>query len=210
MQLSYGVPVYAADGEKLGHIKEFVIDPRYRIVTHIVLQQGLFFSHDRLIAAENVDNADQNGAYLSVTTQVLDQATQPFDHQQYVELKDEDFIARYGVGGAVWKRPEHELGGAGLNTIVPPGIGPVPPEPDVSIPSDEVGLAHGSRVVSEEGTQLGTLKECRTNEKEQITHLVIYEGQLFKEAKKIPVEWIRKIEENEITLGVPLSVVEQI
>jgi len=58
---------------------------------------------------------------------------------KYIDLDDKEFVNRFGVGGAVWRRPAGQFSGAGLNTLVPPGIGPVPPEPEVSIPSNEVG-----------------------------------------------------------------------
>ncbi len=210
MQITYGLTVYAADGEKLGKVKELVVDPRHRVVTHLVVQQGLFFTHDRLITAEHIKATDENGVYLSCDSNELEMSSQPFNHQQYVELKDEDLMARSGVGGAVWMPPENEFGGAGLNSLVPPGIGPIPPEPEVSIPNDSVGLSHGARVISEDGVNLGSVQEFQTNNDEEITHIVISEGHLFKETKKIPVDWIRKISEEEIALGVPLSVIEQL
>ncbi len=210
MQLSYGSMVYSADGQNLGSIKELIVNPRHRVVTHLVVQSGLFFSHDRLISVEHIKSTEDNAVYLSITDQALEEATLAFDQDQYVELEDEEVTKQYGVGGTIWLRPTHDFAGAGFNTIIPPGVGPIPPEPEVSIPSDEVSLEHGAQVISSDDIALGTLQECLTDENERITHLKILEGRWLKESKTIPVDWVRKIEENTITLGVPLSVVEKI
>ncbi len=210
MQLSYGSSVVTVDGENLGSLKELVVDPRHRIVTHLVVQRGLFFSHDRLISVEHVSHADENQIELAVDARTLDEASAEFDREQYLDLEDEEFRNRYGVGGAIWRRPVGEFTGAGLNSIVPPGIGPIPPEPEVAIPSDEVGLRHGAQVSTVDQVDIGVVKELITDDHDRITHLVIDEGNLFTESKLIPIDWVRGIKENQVVLGVPLAIVERI
>ncbi len=210
MQLSYGTPVVAAEGRQLGNLSELVVDPRHRMVTHLVVQSGLFFAHDRLISVEYIKHSDEQAIYLSITSQELEAVTAAFEHDQHLNLDDQEVSNRYGVGGKVWQRPLDQWEGAGLNSIVPPGIGPIPPEPEVVISSDDVGLEQGAQVVTSDGMVLGALQQCITAGDDRITHLLITEGKWFKESKTIPVDWVRKIEENMIFLGVPLSVVEKI
>ncbi len=210
MQLSYGMSVVSSDGENLGQIKELIVDPRHRIVTHLVVRQGLFFSHDRVVSAEHLQTTAEGAVKLNLTAQEAERASQAYLEDQYVDLEDEAFIDRYGVGGAVWRRPTGEFGGAGLTSLIPPGIGPIPPEPEVAIPDGEVSLRKGAEVMTADSVALGRLEEFLTDDNEQITHIIISEGQVFTESKQLPVDWIRKFNQDEIVLGVPLSVVEKL
>lgn len=211
MQLSYDIPVFTAEGKKVGTVKELIIDPRHRTVTHIVIKEGLFFSHDRLISTENIETAENDEIKLKKSAdQVEKEASQPFTPEEYIELDDEEIRNRYGTGGSVWRRPAGELRGVGLDSIVPPGIGPIPPEPEVSIPEGEVDIRAGATVTDSQGTSLGEVKEFITDENDHITHLVLTEGPVFKETKTVPVDWIRKISPEEIQLGVLWGIVDRL
>lgn len=49
MKLEPHIRVYDADGEELGKLSRFVLDPHTRKVTHIVIERGLFNQEERVL-----------------------------------------------------------------------------------------------------------------------------------------------------------------
>jgi uncharacterized protein YrrD len=212
MKLAYGSRVIASDGNELGILKELVIDPRSRVVTHLVVQSGLLFPDDKLIPAEFVAEAGGAEITLSVPQDaILDQHAADYRQDEYVPLEDSGLLELTGAEARVWARPPAVgLAQVPMPSVVPPGIGPLPPEPEVVVPFDEITLESGSRVRAADGKPIGTIHECVTDDDENITHLLIREGTIFSVPKLIPVDWIARIEDNEVVLAVSAQTVERL
>jgi sporulation protein YlmC with PRC-barrel domain len=211
MNLNYGTDVFTSNGIKVGEVKELVIDPRYRVVTHIVVQEGLLFNHDRLISVEYLTSADADGVRLSIDAKTVDSLSQAYSPQDYLTLNDTELQQRHGTGGTVWVRPEGaSITEAPYNSVVPPGIGPIPPEPEITIPFEEIMLEKSAPVRDPNGELLGRIDECLTDADDKITHFIIAEGDVFTENKRIPIDWVREIRDNEVIIGIDKQALENL
>jgi uncharacterized protein YrrD len=212
MKFTYGASVYSSDQKELGILDELVIEPRSRVVTHIVVQRGLLFLSDRLIPADLITEITDEGVFLSRSADELDkELSAEYESSNYIPLQDEDVADRFGVGARVWARPATAgLGDMPYPPIVPPGIGPLPSALGTPIPLTEISLEKGSLVRSADGKKIGKVEKCITDDNENITHMLIREGVLFTEPKLVPVDWIMHIKEDEIVLAVTAKVVEQL
>ncbi|MFW6414598.1 MAG: PRC-barrel domain-containing protein [Verrucomicrobiota bacterium] len=212
MQLAYGKKVYSSDNQQIGTINELVIDPRTRIITHMVIKRGLFFASDQLIPTSIVSDTDEASVVLSENAQEIAQRfVQDYRSDEYLELEDEHARDTLGTGGRVWSRPLYiSTTEAPYQSVVPPGIGPLIPETEPPMPLDEIVLEKGSPVKTKEGKEIGRVKECISDDNDKITHFIIKEGVFFSMPKRVPIDWIHKIQENEVILAVPAEAIEKL
>lgn len=212
MQLAYGKKIYSNDGQQIGTIKEFVIDPRTRIITHMVIQRGLFFASDQLIPTSIVSGTEDDLVTLSENAQEIAQRfVQDYRSEEYLELEDENVRQSLGTAGRVWSRPLYvSTVEAPYQSVVPPGIGPLVPETEPPMPLDEIVLEKGSPVKTKEGKEIGRIKECISDDNDKITHFIIKEGYFFSLPKRVPIDWVHKIQENEVILAVPAEAIEKL
>lgn len=71
MKLKYGSDVINAQGEKVGELKQVVIDPTMDEVTHLVLSKGLFLVEEKLIPVGWIDAFDEGEIQLAVDKNVI-------------------------------------------------------------------------------------------------------------------------------------------
>ncbi|OPZ26066.1 MAG: PRC-barrel domain protein [Lentisphaerae bacterium ADurb.BinA184] len=214
MKQLYGVTVASQDDKDIGIVKDLVIEPRSRVVTHLVVQQGLLFNADRLVPAALIDDGASRGRrlVLTVTARELEECNPPeYRIEEYVELADEGLRSSQGVGGAVWRRPQG-VGTAEIPypTLVPPGFAPMTPEAVVAVPLDGITLERGSPVRTADDRPIGTVRDVITDDSEAITHIVLGEGTVFSEPRLIPVDWVARIEDNAIVLAVNKAVIDRL
>ncbi len=204
MKLTYGSKVYSSDEQELGFIQELVIDPRSRVVTHIVVQQGLFFASDRLISVDLIAEADDGQVILKDTAAKLDaELSQEYREHDYAPLEDETLKEHVGGGGRAWVRPpQTRISQIPYPSVVPPGIGPLPTDPEVIVPLEDITLEQGALVRTKDGKRIGTVDECITDDEEKLTHILIRKGTFFSVPKLVPIDWVARIEENEVVLAV--------
>ncbi|MFO7821017.1 MAG: DUF2171 domain-containing protein [Lentisphaeria bacterium] len=212
MDLPYRGKIFSSDGEEIGILHELVIDPRSRVITHIIVQEGLLFTSDRLLATEYIDRVEDKKIILNATAEKIRQAEIPeYRQQEYLPLEDQDVKERLQTPGRIWLRPaDASTLSFPYQSVVPPGIGPIVPETEPAIPLDEITLEHGSVVRTSDGKEIGSVEQCRTDEQEKITHILIKEGVFFSVARLIPVDWIRKIDDNQVILSVSADTVQKL
>lgn len=212
MQLAYGQKVYCSDGQEIGSVKEFVIDPRSRVITHMVIQRGLLFASDQIIPCSLVDRIEDKAVVLSENVEEIQQRfAYEYNSDEYIPLEDEKAMETLGTGGRAWSRPTYvSTAEAPYQSIVPPGIGPLIPETEPAMPLDEIVLDKGCTVKAEDGKRVGSVKECISDENDRITHFVIKEGVFFSLPKRVPIDWVHKINENEVILAVPAVALEKL
>lgn len=204
MKLTYGSKVYSSDEKELGFIQELVIDPRSRAVTHIVVQQGLFFSSDRLIGVDVIADAREGEVILKETAAKLDEElSADYRADEYVPLADDAIRQHLGGTGRAWVRPPHAaISDVPYPSIVPPGIAALPTDPQVIVSLDEIALEQGALVRTKDGKRIGSVDQCITDEDDNLTHILIRKGTFFPVPKLVPIDWVARIEENEIVLAV--------
>ena len=207
-ELKEGTSIFTSDGDEVGEISRFVLDPETKEVTHIVIQGGGLFSEDKVVPFDMVRTETEEGLVLSDEIQDYDDLP-PFEETYYVEASDmppqperrvEEYPP-YPVGPTYyWYPPYGYLGypAYGLGTYAWPfGL------KRQNIPADSVPLQEGSNVYSSDGEHVGDVERFMVDdESHQVTHFVISQGLLFKDHKLVPANWIRTVVDDEVRLNV--------
>ncbi|MFW6367130.1 MAG: PRC-barrel domain-containing protein [bacterium] len=200
MDIRFGNTVFSRDNHKVGELREVVVDPVSRELTHLVVRQGLLFSDDRIVAMKDVAHADDRSIILARDAEELEEQTSPFLETSFATVPgtESDLPQR------IWTQPP------GSPSIIPPGIRPDDLSPDPSIPMDDVSLLQNSPVQCANGTQVGTVQQVFVDKADRITHIVMRCVGVYDEFKLIPLDWIRGFEDNVVVLGVEEGVVHQL
>ena len=206
MNIIFGTPVLNRDGTKIGKVKEVIVDPRNRAVTHLVIQEGLLFDNDRLVSAALVLEASPTAVKLGATAAELDAMTAGYREEDFVPASAGAPATGEGaLAGRYWIRP---VGAS--PSLIPPGLGRVELPDDVSIPGDDVMMVHGCPVHTADDRLVGRVLEVRTGADSHITHLLIKEGVVYPSPKLIPVDWVAGFEDNRVLLSVEKAVVDRL
>jgi len=224
MQFKENTPVYAADGEDVGTIDRVVLDPQTNEVSHIVVRQGWLFTEDKVVPTDLIDRATENQVRLRTDAGKLDDLPR-FEETYYLPYEEAYSTDVYGSATtaaahpAGYARPYYAyppIGAAWPGSIAgyygypavgyPAGAPPVATERN--IPEGTVALKEGANVIDSNGEQVGEIarvftKHTESNgEAEQVTHLLISEGWLFKEKRVVPINWVSDVTDNEVQLNV--------
>lgn len=200
MQFAEGAPVYTAEGEKVGDIERFVLDPRAREIIGLVVRKGFLFTEDRVVPARDVQLAELDRVVLR--PQAGDPDDYPdFEEEHYVapgdtELREaflRDFYSPVyyypPLGATTWQ-----------GTVYPP---PQTTVKERNVPEGTVPMQEGANVISSDGEKVGDVERVFTDEKSrEITHISITQGLLFKAEKVLPVSWVDTVQEDEVHLAV--------
>lgn len=206
MKILFGTPVATRDGKDVGRVKELIIDPRTRTVTHIVVQQGLLFGNDRIVSADDVDTASETAVVLRLSEAELTEGSVDYEQDHFIRADVEEIDALEGeLSASYWTRPLDVPA-----SLIPPGLGRVELSPEIAIPGDDVLLVHDSPVGTRDGEHIGRVREVMTNEEDCITHIVVAEGVVYPVPKLVPVDWVSGIADNQVTLSVSKAAVDQL
>lgn len=209
MKFNFGATINDHDGKQVGILKEIVVHPAAKKVTHLVVQKGLLFPCDTLIPVEAVHVASETVIALKIRTADLDRVGAAYDPQQFVEIPPEVWAESATVSvdpelpSRAWTRPvDAEPLPAVPPSLIPPGIGRMEISEPVTIDLDEATLDPGTPVLGADGKKLGELLEVvMDDQKAQITHLLIELSQAGKEAKLVPVDWVAALDDNQVQLA---------
>ncbi|HEX5956328.1 MAG TPA: PRC-barrel domain-containing protein [Solirubrobacterales bacterium] len=75
--LEKGAPVYAADGEKVGHVSEVRADLEKDIFDGVVVDRSLLPGDDRLVPADQVDEIYERGVALKLDADAFKALPEP-------------------------------------------------------------------------------------------------------------------------------------
>jgi hypothetical protein len=79
------------------------------------------------------------------------------------------------------------------------------------IPAHTVALKEGAKVYSADGEHVGDVERVFVDKRtDYATHFVITQGLLFKERKRIPTSWVRKVDEETVHLNVNARLLERV
>ena len=207
MKITQGEKVYTASGEPAGEVDRIVLDPKTKEVTHIVVKKGKIFSEERVFPISLVQYSDEEQVKLRDAPVDLNELP-VFEETHYIPLDDEE-MKRMEVGNvpvAYYRYPPILPGGwATQGEISRPYL----EETVENIPEGTVALKEGAAVKDIYGDPVGDLEQILTDtRKDQVSHLVILEGVILKERKRIPVEWVSTIAEDEVQLAVGPKILE--
>lgn len=65
VELKEGTSVYTSDGEEVGKISRFVLDPQTNQVTHVVVQRGWLLSEDKVVPINMINSATEDRVQLN-------------------------------------------------------------------------------------------------------------------------------------------------
>lgn len=235
MKLTKNARILTIEGQDIGNLNRFVIDPRTRQVSHIVFDTGASTNRERLIPMPLIDFVDDQGIHLKeLPVERLDDL-QIFAEEQYLVSNEsalmekgylsDDLIDSYyyypnaGPGGSGMLRP------ANMYIFNPPesapmttqsgipvtGEQPVIRQADDNIPEGTVALKEGAKVISRDGKHIGNIEKVVVDqESARATHLLITKGLLLKEHKAIPAEWIDDASEDKVVLSVDHALTDRL
>lgn len=212
MEFKEGAQVVTADRKDVGVVDRVVIDPKDKTITNIVVRQGYLFTEDKVIPIDLVDTASEERVTLNVRSDNMPELPD-FEEKQYVAADDEgDLVLRdYATGS--YQRPLYwypPLGAIrwGYPAAAYPGYGLGPDRPyrveiEQNIPEGTIALREGASVYSSDGMHVGNVarvfSDPNTN---QVTHILVEEGILFKDKKLVPASWARTMTEDKVYLVV--------
>lgn len=203
MQFKNGAHVSTADGKDVGVIERVVLNPQTKVVTHIVVRQGVLFTEDKVIPVEFIAHADEEGIRLGQSEDQLPEFA-PFEERYYRPVDEnavppEGFVPPYlaypPLGTAWWGYP-------GYNTYpIVDNSSEVAVEQN--IPDNTVGLTEGAQVVSSDDEALGEISRIYMDQDStRATHILISKGWLFKERRLIPTSWIGELKAHTVQLSI--------
>ena len=70
--LKEGTNVLSSDGEHVGNVERFFLEPDSNKVTHFLISQGVFFKDQKLVPAHWVKSVDEESVHLAVSSKVLE------------------------------------------------------------------------------------------------------------------------------------------
>jgi uncharacterized protein YrrD len=211
MELKEGTSVVTPNGDEVGRINRFVLDPATNELTHIVVQKGWLLPEDKVVPIAMISTATEDQVVLNQRIEDLDQLP-PFEETHYIELNNEDLTptapstSRFAPA-YYWYPPSGYLGYPAFG----PGYYGWPVETTRNIPADTVPLKEGANVMTSDGEHVGDVERLFVDsESNKVTHVLISEGLLFKERKLIPAHWLRSVEEDKVFLAVPSTLLERL
>jgi|GEM_PF-302001 len=227
MELKQDAHVVSAEGKDAGRIERVVLNPQTKEITAIVVRKGVLFTHDKVVPLSMIEATNEGGAVLRVSAGDID-GLQDYESTYYVPVDEEDYrnetpTADVGLNTRQSAEPVYAYppfgvpwGGAlvgGPNTIGAPSLG----EPEVvrktqiNIPDNAVALKHGAKVLAGSGEHIGNVDEVLTEPgSRRISHFVLSQGVLFKTRKLIPMDWVRKVTDEQVQLVVGPRALQQL
>lgn len=222
VELKEGISVFTSDGEEVGKINRFVLDPATNEVTHLVIQKGWLFTEDRVVPFEMVDSANEDRLVLSEASENFEELP-PFEESHYIRRRDADLRptertssleeARLGrnliiqpYAPAYYWYPPHGYVG------YPIGYYGWPPMETVrNIPQDAIPLEEGTDVLSADGEHVGDIERLFVDpDSNRATHFVVSKGVFFKDHKLLPAHWVKSVGERRVQLAVSTELLESL
>jgi len=200
MQINFNTTVYSADQHAIGRVKEVIVDPRTRQITDLVVQHGLLFTDDRIIAASLISSVEPQQIILRVTAAELAQLARDYQDSHYIEASDAP-ASSATLRHCYWTAPPNAS-----PSQIPPGLSQITLPPDIVIDADRVMLIAGSSVETSDDQLVGKVEQIHTDASGIITHLLIKRSGIYGEHKLVPVNWITEISDNLVRLAVDQAV----
>lgn len=211
MELKEGTSVYTPDGQEVGKISRFVIDPANNQVTHVVVQKGWLLREDKVVPLEMIDSANKERIELNEKVEDYEDLP-PFEETHYVNAAGEEAYsegsADANIPASYWYPP--------MGYLAHPTYGPnvfswPPAEVKQNIPEHTVPLKEGANVISVDGKHVGDLERLFVaSDTNNVTHFVISQGLLFKERKLVPAGWVKNVEEDKVHLSVSTNLLDRL
>lgn len=214
MELKEGTQVMTPDGEEVGRINRFVLDPTTKEMTHIVVQKGWLLPEDKVIPFDLIDSATDERVVLNTEIEDFDQLP-PFEETHYIRAEDGDADPAGSMGyrflPAYYWYPPHGFVGYPAYGLPYPAFPLV--ETEQNIPDNTTPVKMGADVISSDDEHVGDVErvlfgESDSSASNEATHFLISDGLLFKHRKLVPAHWVQWVSEDSVHLSVPAGFLE--
>ena len=211
MELKEGTSVYTPDGQEVGKVSRFVIDPSNNQVTHVVVQKGWLLREDKVVPLEMIDSANNERVELNEKVEDYEDLP-PFEETHFVNAAGEEAYSERSadadVPASYWYPP--------MGYLAHPTYGPnvfswPPAEIKQNIPEHTVPLKEGANIISVDEKHVGDLERLFVaSDTNNVTHFVISQGLFFKERKLVPAGWVKNVEEDKVYLSVSTNLLDRL
>jgi uncharacterized protein YrrD len=236
MQFKQNSIVKSANGETIGRVSHFVIDPRTNEITHLVVEKGFLFMEDRVVPIQSVATADEDEIRLAPGRGNEPEDFPLFESSYYIrpgEYSTEPDL--YPSQSAYYYYPPVPgMGSWGAAPVVPPVAPPgmqvgtpqpagpmnsapvndtgiVSREASEELPEHAVAVKKGADIYSSDGQLVGQVDEVFTSaESNRVTHLLMSQGLLAKKFKLLPIHWVAEMTADRVDLGTSAHVIEDL
>jgi uncharacterized protein YrrD len=216
MQIRANALVVGADGKDIGHVRRVVIDPRNDQIKDLVVRKGMLFTEDRVVPIELVAETTGEQVRLKINAKVAE-SLDLFEETFYVPVDGEggEMPGRLPPTALApayyWYPPMIGYEPAAYSASIPPELMGYQLHKERHIPANTVALKEGATVKSRDDHHVGQVEQVLTAAgSAQATHIVVVEGVLNKTRKVLPLDWVAKIDEDEVTLEVSDEVMEKL
>lgn len=226
MNLTKDARIFTAQHEEIGNLQRFVLDPKTRQITSIIIQRGgLLNKKEYVLPMEWIDQITDEHIILRPLQNTLEDLPL-FEEERYViadehALLDANYVrADPALRMYFYYPPATYTPYAGAPPDVPtrsensPNFSPsemrgteitgsegIRKEVGSNIPDDNVALKEGAKVWSQDAHHVGDVEKIFFNPDDQkATHLLVSKGLLNKQRKLIPVDWVDEIYEDRVNL----------
>ncbi len=222
MQFRRGAAVVTPEGDKVGDVDRVVIDPKTQEVTHLIVEKGILLTTDKVLPLSLVRNATEDRVTLRKDVGDLEDLPD-YKETHFVEVEevkkteagDED-VEVDTAGSMYWVPPASQAWWNTPGYLGSPGAFGYPAPPFVrrterNIPEGTLPLDVGAPVFSGEGEHVGDVEEVFTDPQSgRVTHILVSQGLLFKEQKRVPTTWVKAFEDNQVYLAVGAEVLNRL
>jgi uncharacterized protein YrrD len=211
MELKEGTSVYTRDGQEVGKISRFVLDPGTNHMTHVVVQKGWLLREDKVVPIEMIDTANEERVELNEQVKNYEDLP-PFEETHYVNATDEEGYRQRAPGAFVPASYWYPPMGYVADRTYGPNVYTWPPiEVKQNIPAYTVPLKEGANIISVDGKHVGDLERLFVaSDTNNVTHFVISQGLLLKERKLVSAGWVKSVDEDEVHLSVSADFLDRL
>ena len=206
MDLHLGIDVRGREDEKLGDLRQIVLDPETREVVSLVVQHAGFDERELIVPIGAVDAADHSGISLELSSDQFNQLEIFADTRNIAPPPVADNLEE--------------------DTNIPPEIVPDVPsigaatgvesiaftpviEEDEHIPARDETIDGECTIWATDG-EIGRVSDVRVDDQtNRIVSFAIEKGFIFKHEIEIPVDWVEDIRPGSIILKVEKATISE-
>lgn len=211
MQFKRDVPVFSAEGKRIGAVSRVVIDPRTDGVTHLVLTKtsipDAVFENDKVLPVAFVQEAGEERITLGEEAPAWD-ALQNFKETLYIARREEEnrAIAPTYARRYYWY-PFSDTKSADPEHLVYPHT-QLYTATQENIPPGNIALQEGAQVISADERALGYVSRVFADaETGKVTHFAVRENE---SEWIIPAWWVKRFQELAVKLAVEERIIKKL
>lgn len=202
MRIELGAKVKTQDGHDVGKVQHLVMNPETAEVRSVVVEQGLFNRHSRMVPVHRFVNSTSEYAVVDCTESELEELPEFVESDYTSPPPGYSLPVSYPGGGLLWP----------IGYPVSPV--PVAPEPTGNAEADETTemlrrlnlenavIDSDSDVMSRDGEKIGEVERLVIDaDSGKPARLVVRKGFLLPETLELPVELIASVDDGVVMLN---------